>query len=43
MGNEEGSKWGGYFQDCLGLFPKLEGEKNEEALIAGGGNEHKRT
>ena len=26
------------FQDLLGLFPKLEGEKNEEALIAGGGN-----
>ena len=22
----------------IGLFPRLEGEKNEEALMAGGGN-----
>ena len=25
-----------------GLFPKLEGEKNEESLMAGGGNQYKR-
>ena len=25
------------------LFPKLEGEKNEEALMVGGGNQYKRS
>ena len=38
MGNEERSEWGSYFRDLLGLFPKLEGEKNEEALMSRGGN-----